>query len=134
MHIRVSDPTLPGRDTITFAQGSSSVSVHFTITAPAAAAPKAAVPAAPKAAIPAAPSDVHIDQFGSTGLRWNDNSNNERGFHIYQNGRLVATEPANSTQLHGSLVGACSDTLVVGAFNAAGEAKSAPVSYCTAHA
>jgi hypothetical protein len=91
------------------------------------------VPPPPKVAIPAAPTDVHIDQFGSTGLRWNDNSNNEQGFHVHQNG-LVATEPANSTRLHGSLVGACSDTLVVGAFNAAGEARSAPVSYCTAHA
>jgi hypothetical protein len=122
MYFKVSAPTLPGRDRITFTQGGSSVSATFTIT-----------DATPKAAVPAAPTDVHIDQFGTTGLRWNDNSDNEQGFHVYQSGRLVATEPANSTQLHGSLVGSCSDTLVVGAFNSAGEAKSTPVSYCTAH-
>jgi hypothetical protein len=34
MNIRVSDPTSPGRDTITFTQSGKSVSVHFTITSP----------------------------------------------------------------------------------------------------
>lgn len=81
---------------------------------------------------PSAPTDVHTDQFYGT-LKWTDTSPNEQGFHIYQNGRLVGTEPANSTQFHGTMVGACSDTITVGAYNAAGETKTAPISYCYSH-
>lgn len=79
--------------------------------------------------MPAAPTDVHVDQFYGV-LRWTDNSNDEDGFRIYLNGKLLGTEPANSTQFHGTLVGTCSDTIVVSSYNSAGESPSAPAGYC----
>ena len=66
-------------------------------------------------------------------LRWTDNSNNESGFRVYQNGTLIGVEDANSTQFHGTAVGSCSDMIVVSAFNATGESRSTPVSYCSRH-
>ena len=80
----------------------------------------------------AAPTDVHVDQFYGV-LRWTDNSNNESGFRVYQNGTLIGVENANSTQFHGTAVGSCSDMIVVSAFNATGESRSTPVSYCSSH-
>src|SRR5674536_265915 len=82
--------------------------------------------------LPAAPTDVHVDQFYGV-LRWTDNSNNENGFRVYQNGMLIGVENTNSTQFHGTAVGSCSDIIVVSAYNAAGESRSTPVSYCSSH-
>src|SRR5664280_2622354 len=82
--------------------------------------------------LPAAPTDVHVDQFYGV-LRWTDNSNNENGFRVYQNGTLIGVENTNSTQFHGTAVGSCSDMIVVSAYNAAGESRSTPVSYCSSH-
>jgi hypothetical protein len=76
---------------------------------------------------PAAPSNVHIDTFYGF-LGWNDNSSDESGFHVYQNGNLVGDEPVNSTQFHGTLVGQCSDVIAVSAYNAVGESARVPSS------
>ena len=74
----------------------------------------------PTGPVPAAPSNVHIDSFYGV-LMWTDNSNNEDGFHIYQNNSLVGTVPANATSYGGTLVLNCNDVLSVSAYNANGE-------------
>jgi hypothetical protein len=63
---------------------------------------------------------VHIDSFSGQ-LTWTDNSDNEDGFRIYQNGALVDTAPANATVYQGTLVLNCEDVLSASAYNAAGE-------------
>jgi hypothetical protein len=74
--------------------------------------------------IPAAPSNVRFDTFYGF-LTWTDNSSNEDGFHVYQNDRVIATLPANSTEHRGTAVIQCGDVLRVSAFNSAGESERA---------
>ena len=49
---------------------------------------------------PAAPSNLQVVALSTTKLEltWDDNSNNEEGFAIYQNGKLVANVNANKTK------------------------------------
>jgi hypothetical protein len=63
-------------------------------------------------------------------LVWTDQSADEEGFTIYQNGTVVATVPADTTQWPGPGVVNCGDSLVVSAFNANGESPSAPYHWC----
>ncbi len=55
---------------------------------------------APTTSAPTAPSNLQVKALSTTKLEltWQDNADNEEGFAIYQDGKLVATTKANQTQ------------------------------------
>jgi hypothetical protein len=88
-------------------------------------------------AVPEAPSAFLVLQHaGGTEFQWQDNSDNEQGFHIYFGGRsvgrpatLIATAGPNTSELDTTFVRAGQEICwEIYAFNAAGE--SAPAYYC----
>jgi hypothetical protein len=87
--------------------------------------------------VPAAPTNfLALQHPGGTQFQWQDNSNNEDGFHIYFGGRsvgrpstLIATAGPNTTSIDTDFVRSGGEECwEIYAFNAAGE--SAPGIYC----
>jgi len=81
---------------------------------------------------PDAPSNVHIESYNGQ-LQWTDDSNNEDGFRIYQNGSPTGTAPANAAVYQGTLVLNCDDVLSVSAYNVAGESTRVASSNMPSH-
>ena len=78
------------------------------------------------AGAPAAPSKLAItdrkctSQKYSVTLGWNDNAEDETGYHVYRNGALIATLGADATSYTDNPPGSGPYTYSVEAFNAAG--------------
>jgi hypothetical protein len=81
-------------------------------------------------------SGTELDEFGHIDLHWNDVAENEDGYHIYRDGKRVATLDANSTSFSDDVsmyqelsLGPPHVTYAVEAFNKAGASKQQQASF-----
>ena len=87
----------------------------------------------PKPSLPAAPSGLTVTNRNCSGqgysftLAWKDNSNNEDGFRVYLDGKLMATLKPNTTSYVVQPPDFGSHSYAVVAYNAAGESKPASI-------
>src|SRR3972149_9314491 len=89
--------------------------------------------ATPKPSAPAAPASLTVTDRICSGqgysftLAWKDNSNNEDGFRVYLDGKLIATLKPDAASYVVQAADFGSHGYVVVAYNAAGESKPASV-------
>ncbi|MGA7193708.1 MAG: hypothetical protein WBW94_08765 [Anaerolineales bacterium] len=105
---------------------------YVTITGNTQNIPEVTPPPSTPSGIPAGPGSLFYQYACSnsgsetTQLTWADESNDETGFHVYRNGTLIATLPANSTSYTDTTSFTIGSTIIysVTAYNNVGE--SAP--------
>jgi len=83
---------------------------------------------------PVAPSGLNAKATSSTsvGLTWKDNSDNEQGFKVYRDGKLVATLASNAASYSDTELSPETEySYVISSYNEVGEAKSEAVTVKT---